>query len=123
MHVIVKERPIGDAVGRVPGGLLLGIYQGDALFSGKPPNDLVEMRIGTEPKRVQLAGEAEMGGSGITLTEGQLANRLPESQFAILRINPAGVLVSSQGLRKPASILGLSPAAKALVPFVELSSA
>ena len=94
-----------------------------ALFSGNPPNDQVEVRIRAEPKRVQVTGKTEMGGSGSLLTEGQLANRLPESQLGILRINPAGFLVSSQGLRKPASILGLSPAAKTLVPFIELGSA
>ena len=123
MHVIVKERPIGDSVGRMPPGLLLGVYQGYALLGGNPANNLVETRVGAEPECVQVAGETEMGGSGIGLTDGQLANRLPEGQLGKLRINLAGLLVSSQGFREPASILGLSPAAKALVPFAELGRA
>ena len=115
--MIVKEGLAGDAVGRVAGGLLLGVNQGYALGGGHPANGLVETRIGAEPERVQVAGEEEIGGSGICLTDGQLANGLPKDQLGKLRVNLAGLLVGGQGVREPAFILGLSPAAKALCPI------
>ena len=78
---------------------------------------MVETRIGAEPERVQVAGEKEIGGSGICLTERQLASGLPKGQLGKLRVNLAGLLVGGQGIREPAFILGLSSAAKALYPI------
>src|SRR5208337_2544857 len=101
----------------------LGVNQGCAVGGGYPANGLVETRIGAEPESVQVASQEEIGGSGISLADGQLASGLAKDQFGILPVNLAGLLVGGQGVGEAAFVLGLLPAAKAFIPFAELGRA
>jgi hypothetical protein len=123
VHVIIKQGLTGDSLSRTPGAFLLRVYQHYALGSGHPANRLVEMRIGAEPERVQVAGEEEIGGSSICLTERQLANGLPKSQLGEFRVNLAGLSVGGLGLSELTRILGASSMLKAFMPFLDLPGA
>src|ERR1039458_7551297 len=100
MHVIIKQGLTGNSLIRAPGAFLLRVYQGYALGGGHPANRLVEMRIGAEPERIQVAGEKEIRGSGIRLAERQFANGLPKSQLGKFRVNLAGLSVGGLGLNE-----------------------
>jgi hypothetical protein len=123
MHVIAKKNLTRDSVSRVPDAFLLGVYQGYALGGSNPVNRLVDTRIGAEPERVQVSGEEEIRGSGVCLTERQLANGPTKRQLGKLRVNLAGLFVGHQGSCELARILGISSAPKAFIPFVELPGA